>query len=79
MSCLPDVIDNALKVFIVDGDVIDINSRNVEAANRQQTPTISYLQQHEMQHESGTVIQHETVDSVSILQVLNRPPHVTAA
>ena len=73
LSRSPDVIDNALKVFVVDGDVININSRNVEAANRQQAPTVSHLQQHEVQREVLNEIQHETADSVRTLWLSTGP------
>ena len=40
------MVDNALKVLVVDSDIIHIHCRDVEAANCQQASTVTYLLPH---------------------------------
>ena len=40
------MVDNALKVLVVNSDVIHIHCRDVEAANCQQASTVTHLQPH---------------------------------
>lgn len=42
---VPDVVDDTLEILVVDCDVINIHSWNVEATNGQQASTVTYLQQ----------------------------------
>ena len=47
------MVDNALKVLVVDCDIIHIHCRDVEAANRQQTSTVTYLPPHTAKNETA--------------------------
>lgn len=40
---VPDMVHNTLEVLVMDCYVVNINSRNVEAADSQQASTVPYL------------------------------------
>lgn len=47
---VPEVADNALEVLVVDGDVVHIHGRDVEAPHCQEAATITHL--HDTQNTS---------------------------
>ena len=47
------MVDNTLKVLVVDCDIIHIHCRDVEAANCQQTSTVTYLPPHTAKNETA--------------------------
>ena len=53
MTVLPDVVDDALEVLVVDGDIIHIDCRDVEPPNCQQAPTVPNLRTPELKRYAG--------------------------